>query len=274
MLTVMGRAGLLIVALVALTGCGRGGETDNRASISPSIVGPLPERYREHYAALKQASGQPRDDKARTFDELARRTAVADSIVKSQFGDDPLARLQWLEDRNRILIDGYFKRYLKETVNEEVVRTYYEAHPDEFLDAYMRVAYLSVSGDDRGRQDPVTVAGELAERVRSGATLLEVKGAHEASGGRAVWVGELQLRASDPNRQSLFSAAEKLSLSGVSDPVETDDGVYVIKLLEGPTDKVKPFFEVKDTIREKLRRQAREAEMRRLSELGDDIDRD
>jgi parvulin-like peptidyl-prolyl isomerase len=254
---------VLAAVLIGITGC----QAEQDIPVPP--VGELPASYAPYYAELKHAPAASEQYQTALFAELAKRSAVADYIAETQIKDAPQLQLEWLEMRNELLIKHYFDQFMQTSITEETLNKYYNEHPQQFIETCFRAAYLLIPANNKAKANPLTAAGRMAQQLRSGATLLDAMASYKKTSGRSARIGELKLRESDAALKPLFAAAGKLAAGSVSEPVSTERGVYVLRLMEGPLSEPRPFLEVRELIREQLAREYQQAEMQRLLKLSD-----
>lgn len=165
------------------------------------------------------------------------------------------------EIRRRILISKLVNLEVKSriAIPEEEVREYYEKHKDKLylLSAKAKVADIFLPwGDDR--ETTIKIAQNIYDKIQLGESFKKMaalysKGPFAQKGGEMGWVkkGEL-VEALD---SFIFSPKTK---NGDVKPIETPQGVHIIKILEKQNRNYVPFEEVKKEIEKKLYNQVAE----------------
>ena len=168
------------------------------------------------------------------------------------------------------LMNIYLGQYLREKKREASlaeVRRYYDDHPGEFA-AEDRVKWLDLflaAGLFPTPEACRQAAAGLANQARAGADFVQLVKQHghgdsKLRDGEGVGAKRGEVRPAD-----LEAAVFAVPAGGVSDPLPTDTGYHVVKVLEREVAGRKPFdAKVQAAIRAKLLDQFQEAEVGRL----------
>ncbi len=160
----------------------------------------------------------------------------------------------------------------KIVVTDEEVEKFYEEHKDQFSQKekwHLRVIFLPfpVNPTDRDRQEVLRLARKLKAQIEGGASFAAL--AREYSQGPGAKeggdVGYLSPDDLDPKLAKYISA---LSPGEVSEPAETEDGIYLFKLEDIQEGGSKTFKNAKNYIRHLLyQREVNKRYMEWLQEL-------
>ena len=134
-------------------------------------------------------------------------------------------------------------------VDDEDLRKYYRAHPDEFRVPEQVQLRDAVVPEDKvaSAAERLRVAGEMRKALLAGKSMDEAVSPFQTLGEASPpadlgWIAKGDL---DP---ALEEAAWKLPKGGVSEPVEGRGGVHVLQVLDRHDAHLKPFNEVSSAI--------------------------
>lgn len=131
-------------------------------------------------------------------------------------------------------------------VTDAEIQRYYEANPAEFeAPAQVRLEQLVFVGGAEMRQQAV----EALEQLRGGATLAEVAAAYPAAS--AFPADDTFVRMSDL-QESLAAVVPDLPVDRFSDPVESQFGWHLVRVVERQPRAVQPLDAVRDAVRQRL----------------------
>lgn len=157
--------------------------------------------------------------------------------------------------RTQILIQGVQEELSKDvTASEEELRKLYDQNKAEF-DAQIRVAHIMVCGSIdattsicSASPEDQTEASALAGRARGGEDFAALAGGVSKDRVSAAQGGELGWIQRNPQPSAFEDAAFALAVGGVSDPVQTQRGWHVIKVLA----KGRSFEDARGELEEQL----------------------
>jgi len=184
--------------------------------------------------------------------------------------------------RNNALIKSYLDDYVLRVIGDEAVLKYYNDNVDKYSKKKFKAAEILISTAGLTEQEVVAkyeVAVKIAEKARkeNDFALLAERYSDDkkaaASGGDLGWIS-----SEDGARKILVESLLVLSVGGISDPVQTERGFHILKLLENPDIEKRGFEEVKQEIEYQLKYDARTQEINRLkiiamNKVKEDIDR-
>jgi peptidyl-prolyl cis-trans isomerase C len=225
------------------------------------------------YIAHKRLKADDPESRERALDVYLEREGMARIIEEQALLADREIAAELAEFRRQMLISRYFDRYLAEQVTDEAVRNFYAANQERYSAKKARVAHVLIRTNDKmaqaEREARLTKAQEAYSRIQAQEDFAAIAAEYSEDtrsaqrGGEIGWLAE---GAVDP----AFSAAVFERKAGdISPPIPTPFGFHIIKVLEGPEIRVRPFDKVKGDIRYELRQQAKQAEAERLKALLD-----
>jgi peptidyl-prolyl cis-trans isomerase D len=185
------------------------------------------------------------------------------SANKGQFQTEEAVSLDYIEIDFAEIAAGL-------SITESDARVYYDENPDEFRGPDERNAshILIAFGDDEAAAEQLAL--EISERVRSGDSFEALAAEFSADTGTAVSGGNLGwLGAGDAPAPEFEEALFELGQGEISDPVRTDFGFHVIKLVQLRAGKVLQFDGVKDELVQRLQE---DAAIEIYGELVDELD--
>jgi peptidyl-prolyl cis-trans isomerase C len=256
-------ATISIAGLLLTSGCG---EKDKLASVNGKTI-----TNAQFDAYLKFKRINVTDDTKRTqaVDQYLQREALTAAIEKTDVLDKAMIEAELNEFRKEMLVSRYFETFLKDKVTDEAIRNYYVANEKTYQQRQVHVAHILLRTNrnmgEAEKQAKLTTAQEAYSKIKKGEDFAEIAKNYSEDtisgkkGGDLGWLkeGSIDKRFSE----KVFS----MQPGEVSEPFETNFGYHIVKLIDGPRTVTKPFDAVKGDIRYKLRNQAKQAELERLS---------
>lgn len=276
--------GVIIVALsVVGSGCSdETGEIDG-VSNTQSVLSDFAVSEQSLSLMLKKNKVTREDNRyKRIANSYVERNALAQAIMMQGSGLTPEVLFEVKDARNNALIKSYLDDYVLRVIGDEAVLKYYNDNIDKYSKKKFKAAEILVSTADLSEQEVVAkyeLAVKIAEKARKENDFALLVGQYSddkntaASGGDLGWVS-----SEGGARKILVEALLALSVGGVSDPVQTERGFHVLKLLENPDIEKREFEEVKQEIEYQLKYDARTQEIKRLkiiamNKVKEDMDR-
>ena len=226
----------------------------------------------DRYLSIKRVDTDRSDLVDKYKQEFLRKEQIVKAIEQSQLVDTALLDAELNESRKELMLGRYFEQYLNDKVNEDAVTQYYSAHADRYVVNKAKVSHILIrtnpKGTEQERQAKSTLAHEVYSKLKTGAsfeTMVEEYSDDAISkrkAGDLNWVSEGAI-APEFSRK-VFN---DLKIGEFSEPVMTHLGYHIIKLIEGPSIVKSPLEKVKGDIRYQLRKEAKDAELERLSTL-------
>lgn len=134
-------------------------------------------------------------------------------------------------------------------LDEDDLRRYYRAHPEEFRIPEKRETKEVVILDSSSltEEEQRKLAGDIVSRLRAGETLEEVTSSYEGSEQvssviRLGWVAPGDLD------ETLEAALWSLEVGEVTDPIPGRGGLHILRLLDREGERLEEFAEVRDQI--------------------------
>lgn len=269
---VRGVAGALVVVVLVLVfaGCEKPANADRVAVVGDRVI-----RLGDLEAAMERAgSGRLRGDMHAVLDELIEDEIMVQQAREHGLEDDPEFRRMYRNFLIGKLKEKLLTPQLKATeVTDKEIRTYYKENRSRFVEpASIKIAVLYRKTSDR-------MSDEKREAIR--AQLLEAKAMTEDLNRDGLDFGAVAIRHSedqttrykgglvgwiDPDRggarlpDAVVDAAAALDRAGdISEPVATDQGMYLVRLAERKDAILTAIEDVRDTIRQTLMKEKRAA---------------
>jgi hypothetical protein len=203
-------------------------------------------------------------DKNVLLEEMILRCAMIEQALKSGIDKQP----DFIRMYQNLLIGQYKKQYLKPQIDgvdftAEEVRSYYTNHIEEYTQpakARFAVIYMKIHSkmtDDRKKtvMNRMIEARESASKQNHGRGFgpIAVKYSEDQvtryKGGDIGWVNKNRPYRWDKKILDAGFALKKIN--DISDIISTEQGLYIVKLLDQRPSKVIPFNKVKIRIRHK-----------------------
>jgi len=160
-------------------------------------------------------------------------------------------------------VDGLMDRV---SVSDEEIRRYYEEHKDLYsTPEERRVAHILISSSEEGEEAAEAKAEKVYQELQQGGDFAALAKRYSDDPGSADQGGDLGYIEKGMLDPQFDEVAFSLPEGEVSEPVRTEFGYHIIKVLEVKPAKVKPLSEVRDEIARELKRE--KAEKLYLDEL-------
>lgn len=184
------------------------------------------------------------------------RSALNDALQK-----DRLTYEEWRDDvRNHLIVQymhsGQVDRNV--AVSPSAVRAEYDRHPDRYREPVQVKLRMIVLKTGKGAMGKSEAAEAIRRRALAGEDFSDLarevsEGTKAQDGGDWGWMEPTLLR------REIADALESMVLGDVSEVIETDDDLYVVKLDDHRPARVVPFNEVQTGIERELRRKESDA---------------
>ncbi|MCP4202136.1 MAG: hypothetical protein GY769_09395 [bacterium] len=193
-----------------------------------------PSELQEALENTKQSFGIETDE---DFEEALRQSGLTREDLRKQ-----------IENSLRIREVFGLEVYSEVGFEEEDLRRYYGAHPDEFRTTaavlLREVIVLESSGLDAAALSDV--AKELREAIASG-EVDELLAEREAAGSTTGWIDLGWVEAGDLDEQ-LEAAIVGVEAGGVTEPTAARGGLHLLQVLERREARVREFAEVREQL--------------------------
>jgi peptidyl-prolyl cis-trans isomerase C len=256
---------LLVLLVLGLSACSKG----QLATVDGKGISQA-----EFDAFLKFKRIPPQDEKRReqALAEYLDREALAAAIEKQPVLNKELIDAELNEFRKEMIISRYFEQILRDKVNDEAVKNFYDKHAKDYEQREVHVAHILVRTNkgmsEAERRAKLTTAQEAYSQVTAGKDFAQVADAlsedrtSAKKGGDLGWLKEGTI---DP---AFSKRAFEMKAGTISEPIETPFGFHVVKVLEEARVVRRPYQAVAGDIQYQLRNEAKEAETARLKGLA------
>lgn len=256
---------ILVWISIGLIGCGQDAGSPPLAIVNEK---PITTAQYEAYLKFKRIPEKDQTQREKLLNQYLRREALAAVIIQQEVLDKELIEAELQEFRKEMLISRYFDQYLKDKVNTEAIRNYYNTHAGDYEDRKAHAAHILVRTNKKmsetERKVKLTTAQEAYSQILAGkdfAVIARDYSEDKISGKKGGDLGWFKEGSIDPKfSATLFG----LKPGDVSEPIETPFGFHIVKLIDGPRTVRKPFDAVAGDIRYQLRNKAKKAELERL----------
>jgi len=144
----------------------------------------------------------------------------------------------------------------KIVITDEEVKKFYEEHKEKFSPKekwHLRVLYLPypVNPTDKEKEEVLGLANKLKDQLNSGASFAALARKYSQGPGAKEGgdIGYLSPGDLDPHLAKYIST---LSPGGISEPVKTEDGIYIFKVEDIQKGGAKSFKDAQNYIRRLL----------------------
>ncbi|WP_037027315.1 peptidylprolyl isomerase [Psychromonas aquimarina] len=257
--------GIVIAVLTLLSACSDSGDDKVIAKVGDVEITKI---EFEHYLKLKNI---PLDNKKHVENALSaylNRTAIVQNLEQQAVYDKASLEAEVNEFKKQTLLTRHFEKVLKDKVNEQAVRNFYNTHQEQFQSKKANVAHILIRTNakmsDAEKQARLNKAHEAYSRLTANekfADIAEIYSEDKRSAKNAGELGWIKEGAISP----AFSAkAFSLAQNEISPPFATSFGIHIVKVLQPSQIITSPFESVKGDIRYQLRQQVKQAENERL----------
>ncbi len=151
-------------------------------------------------------------------------------------------------------------------LEDEDLRRYYRAHPEQFRKPKkIRLREIVVlDSSDLGPEERAQLGAGLRQAILAGSVDEELA-THEESGRTTGWIDHDWVEPKDLD-STLAAAAETLAAGEVSEPVAARGGLHLLQVVEVQESAIREFNDVRDWIEGRERNRLFEAEMRQYME--------
>lgn len=269
-----GRTASAVAGLVLAVGCGSGGPAGSGAD--PEVVARIDEDVLtvedvQREVDLRAGRAAPIPELPVLVDEMVERRILVEKAIAEGLDRDPELRRSW----ENLLIGRYKENHLRDqlraiTITDEEIGARYEGNADRYSrPAKARLAILTLrTSPVMSPEEREAVVARMAE-ARGKVLAADDLGPGPGFGRLAVPYSEDQVtrhRGGDTGwldegvdyrwPAEVVGAGFDLKVGAVSEPLVTDDAVYLVrKLDERPASRI-PLAQVRDQIRKELQRAA------------------
>lgn len=186
-----------------------------------------------------------REGQKQMLEELAGRELLVQEAEKKKIGDRPEVMERTKEFRRRMLLETLLDEEIvqKVTVEDQEVKAYYKAHPEEFSNERIRARHILVQTEDEAKKVLDRLKEEKFEDLAKEVSLDKASG---ANGGDLNYFGRGQMVP------EFEKAAFALKVGQTSGIVKTQFGYHIIRLVDRKTSEPAKFEQVKDRLKQKL----------------------
>ncbi len=220
------------------------------------------------YLSYKRILSEDPSVQSRALDELIARESLAQAIAEQELLSSAEIAAELAEMRRQALISRYFDKYLEARITDDMVRAFYANNISDYEARRAKVAHILIRTNARmgepERAAKLTLAREIYSKLNSGedfAQLASTYSEDQVSGKKGGDLGWLSEGAVSPE---FSDKAFTLEIGHYTEPFMTAYGYHIVKLLEGPQISRKPVEAVESQIRYQLRKEAKQAEIKRL----------
>ena len=203
------------------------------------------------------------------LDQYLTREAMAQAVTDAGLLDKARVEAEVNEFKKQLLISRYFEQFLTESVPEQALLNYYNTHKEAYASRQIHLAHILIKVRAKAGEGEQLAAQSRAREALSmlgrGKTFEEVAEQYSHDDRTAKKGGDLGWVAQGAVNANFSRVAFSTPAGSVSEPVKSQMGYHLIKVLEPAQTVQKPYDAVKGEIRYQLRQQAKAAEEKRLA---------
>jgi peptidyl-prolyl cis-trans isomerase C len=209
------------------------------------------------YQAMVNNMPEVKNDLIRSWTET---TLLAKEALGSGLDKDPAVTLKLEEMKNRILVEILISKQIDTTtpVPEEEIQSYYDSHPDEFIQGELVKAQhiLIRTGKNASPEEQAKAMEhitEIQERLQQGESFMELAKEFSEDPGSKDKGGDLGYFGKGHMVPEFEDAAFSTAVDQVSSPVKTQYGFHIIKVNDKTNPMKIPFEKISQKLEETLR---------------------
>ena len=205
-----------------------------------------------------------------TADALAEKATASDEEVQAYYQNNP--QLFQRPEEVKISYVEVKLSDLFEEIDEETLRAEYDKEVAAMsISTSRRAAHILVElDDDTDRAQATAKLAEAKAKLAEGESFASVAKSYSEDVGTASFGGELGITDGSTFPEPLEEALASIGEGEVSDVVETDFGLHIVKLVEVIETEVPSYESRKDSLAKSLQSQkARPALLRKVEQLRD-----
>lgn len=226
------------------------------------------------YKSLKKVPETANIRGNRLMISFIERNALAGVIAGENWSAKDKAEVEIKDKRNQILVSAYFKQFMDRLATPDTIDKYYQDNIEKFKDSKMRIAHILLRVHDNRDSEAAAAKFKqirgILEEINTGASYEEMAREYSddkqsgANGGEIGWISKDR-----PMDKAIYTAALKLKVGETSEPVPTDRGLHLIKLLEEPIEETPSLDQVRDKVEYQMKYDLKLKEMDRLKKLAE-----
>ena len=258
---------VVVSGLLAACGSDKQGDVKN-VSVNGLGTEVLSTADFDAYLKLKGIPNTPGSRLDRAKATFTERTALAEAISKQDLLDKTAVEAELRDFRNELLITRYFEKFAETKITPEAVRQYYDKNPEQFTERKAHIAQITfpirpeMGEPQRKAQfdravatfNKIKAGGSFAAPPKEPAETAETAPTFLDMG----WVLNQQMD------RAVSDAVTSQKKGAVTPPISTPSGYLIVKLMEDPVENHKPFEEVQDSVRYRLKLDEKNKETERL----------
>ncbi len=185
--------------------------------------------------------------KERFLDELIKKELLYQEALKKGLDKDPEFRIKVEEFKKITLIGQLLEKEIeiKSQVTDEDVKNYYEKNKEDFSNiSQIKASHILVKTEEEAKN--------ILERLRKGEDFAEMAKRYSIDTGSAKTGGDLGYFSQGQMVPEFERAAARLKKGEISEPVKTQFGYHIIKVIDKKLGKPLEFEKVKNLIYQRL----------------------
>lgn len=214
---------------------------------STKITGADVDREIKNLPEFAQQLFEGSGGKEKFLEELIKKEVLYQEAVKKGLDKDTEYR-QKLDDFKKLtLISVLLEKEIEEKtkVTDQEVKEYYEKHKNDLATiSKMRASHILVKSEDEAKK--------ILARIKKGEDFAKIAEQISLDTGTAKNGGDLGYFSQGQMVPEFESAAIKLKVGEISEPVKTRFGYHIIKVTDKETGKPIEFEKIKNTLAQRL----------------------
>lgn len=220
------------------------------------------------YLEYKGVRSQDLTQQHNLLKQYAQGIGLYQAILKEKSVDNTLIDEEVESFRRSLIINKYFENTINTKVTEDSVKNYYANHAADYEEERAHVAHILIRTNPSMTEEEIqhakTKIYEVYSKLQSGVTFSELAEQHSNDSISAKKEGDIGWIKRGAISSVFSQTAFSLEENTYSEPIQTEYGFHIIKLLEPAKVIKKSFNEVKGEIRHQLKAQIKSAELERL----------
>ncbi len=217
------------------------GKTINKSEITERLKfllgGQLPE-------GKKDFDDIDSNTKQAIIQEIVQQKIIEDNMASSKIKDSKIFQHQVEEAKKKAAIDVYLQNYAKRHINESMIKTEYSNYVNMLKNnPEVKISHIVLATEEEAKK--------ILIEIKSGKAFEDVAKQYSTDKSTKDRGGEIGYITKGQAFPSIEKAAYKLNVGEVSEPVQTQVGWHILKVLDIKKQEIPTF----DTIRAQLEQQ-------------------
>jgi len=219
----------------------------------------------EEFSKVKRIPEKAQDRRLTSYHNFKERSAIANYIIEERFEGDVHTAIDYLENRNKLVIDEYFKSFNKVALSEDKLKAYFEENLSQFSKKEIKASHIFLRKTPSNKNEVEEKIKKIITQYREGVSFVSLieKFSDKNSAARN---DDQVVISQKSNQETVWQALSGLDKNDISLPVYGQRGVSIYKIDE-IVQSPEEFENVKNQVAYQLKEASRKNEYNKLKNL-------